>query len=318
MILFADSEIGAVILSDMVVMEYISGNLQQAERYFNFAKDLCKKLSHAGTIKMLLACVVWDYKTSSLEIAEKISQIVHKEPLWGSLANIIVGHALIASGRHQEGLQTVEAGVSATMAKFGNSIDVCLATPLLEAYIATHSIEKGVGVANHILKKSNEFNLESCLGKAELLRQKATLLMLKKFPDFVPESSMQRVTDSSIADLIAFGEQLNNNQNVMLGPQPLPVLNSFAHVPTTSTESANEDIELLLRSAINLAHTRGLCLVELNCAIDLVKYFVHCGDKTQAQETVQIVKDACSKIKGDPLCKEFQRAQQVVALVAEA
>jgi len=317
LLLFADSEVGAWILGDMSLMEYLVGNIEASQRYFDFAKALGKKISHRGTMNMLMGCTAWNLKTATLETAQKIRELTQKEHFWAPLGIITLGHALIAAGKHQEGVQTVEIGVSAMTAGLGNSADLCLAVPLLEAYVQTGAIEKGLRVANHILKRSNELNLDACMGKAEALRQKAVFLMMRQFADFVPESPLERMTEQSITDIVDLAEKLSiseTNTQIPIGPQP-PLVNSLATIPNAASESVNEDIEMILRSAINLAHSRGLCIVELNCAIDLTKYFVHTGDKQQALETVQTMRDVCSRIKADPSCIEFQRANNVALRV---
>lgn len=316
LLLVLDAEVGAWVLSEMSWVQYMSGNFEASERSFGFAKELVKRVHHTGTTHLMLAGLLWNFRGSvSVDTALKIDAIIHADFPWGPVGKAILGTALITNGQHNEGMDAIELAIKQMLGRKGDSTHLYIAPLILEAYIQTRSVDRGLSIANYILKKHSEYNIEGFLGKPELLRQKANLFILKKYPDFIPEPQTIKLADASIQDIVNLSEPEIHLDQVMPAYGPLEPPMGIQYQSTSEIE--NDDIEMMLRSAMNLAQTRGLYTIELRCAIDLTRFFLYLGDARQAVDAVQIVKSSCARMKGPADTRELQRAHYVISLVAD-
>src|SRR5690348_14467803 len=126
----------------MSLMEYMTGNFEAAERCYKHAKELMKKVGHRGTNHFMLASMAWNLMgTLTLPTAQKICAIIQGHACWANFGNVILGSALIASGRHKEGIDAIEGSVCRIFSNGGESVDPCVVPVLLESYIQTRSVD---------------------------------------------------------------------------------------------------------------------------------------------------------------------------------
>jgi len=316
-VLLLDGEVGAWILCDMSLMEYMTGNTDASERTWGFAKQLCKKVSHKGTTHMMLAALGWTLKgTVSVSTAAKIYSMLQKDYYWEPMALLLEGRALIAAGRHKEGLNEVEHAVSQLVERIGDSGDLLLVPSLLDAYVQTRSVEKGLWIANYLLNKCASLGLEGYLGKSELLRQKANLLIIQRHPDYIVDSQITSNIEPAIHELLVLADNQGGYQMTTVRPvNDTLVLHATTTMTNTQPENAYEDIEGVLQAAMHLAHSQGLYTVELWCAMDWLRFLLYGGQKLRARELVPVLKDIWARMKGSENTKEFQKLKVLISLV---
>eukprot|EP00027_Filamoeba_sp_ATCC50430_P012124 CAMPEP_0168572408 /NCGR_PEP_ID=MMETSP0413-20121227/17922_1 /TAXON_ID=136452 /ORGANISM="Filamoeba nolandi, Strain NC-AS-23-1" /LENGTH=289 /DNA_ID=CAMNT_0008605463 /DNA_START=407 /DNA_END=1273 /DNA_ORIENTATION=- len=284
------------------------------------ARDLCRKFSHRETSNLMLAALpfLWNYQQGRLPLhtAQKITAALQHDSLFAPMATLLLGQVLISNGQHEEGVRTMEAGICQLVERWGDSADLCMAPLLLEGYIQTRNVDKGLYTINYVLKKCTDLNIEGFLGKAELLRLKAKLLLMKKYPDYKPDVQVTNgqivMAESVVNEILEYPvsspedkfhnitSMHYNNETTRYRPticinfpgRSATIQPSLDSIPHTEITASNEEVEILLRSALNLSHTRGMYTIEVRCAIDLARFFLLCGDRTQVMEASQILKEA--------------------------
>lgn len=298
----------------MSLLAYMTGDLESSDRYYQHAKDLAKKLRHPGTNHFLLGQLSWNTRSAlSISTAKHIWAALSGSVGWELVGAVMLGSTMIAHGQISEGIDIIEYAMfqyfeSANMSTEISQFYYFPITTVLEAYIQARQVDKGLAMATDILNNLDVLEAETIFGKAEMMRQKANLLIMKQYPDFVPEMhKVMKEDPSAVQDMLS---------TCQIPLKPLKTVTNPAPPPQHQQHNVvSEDIEALLCSAINSAHVRGLYTIELRCAIDMVRYFLHIGSIKQAVDTVLIVKDCVSRMKGSEDAIELQKARYIISLV---
>mmetsp|Transcript_3217 Transcript_3217/g.4431 ORF Transcript_3217/g.4431 Transcript_3217/m.4431 type:complete len:222 (+) Transcript_3217:328-993(+) len=212
-------------------------------------------------------------------------------------------------------MELVERSVAQMLAMGKRNTSHLFAAPfVLGAFLRAGCVIKGLRFANYALNIFEQTQIESYPGKAEILRLKANLLILKQYPDFMPEPQVGgEDADRYAEELMAVYETLPKAPPYKPRSGPLPRL-TMLDTPVEDEENPS-DIESLFKLALELARSKDLVIVELRCSVDLLRYYMHIGNMEQAWNTVPIVKEVMSRMKGNPNKGELHRANFVISLV---
>mmetsp|Transcript_3218 Transcript_3218/g.4434 ORF Transcript_3218/g.4434 Transcript_3218/m.4434 type:complete len:602 (+) Transcript_3218:2-1807(+) len=310
-----DTDIGVLLFAGAIAVHYAQGNSLALEHtHHNLKKYLRKTSVDTKSLKLAFHMLRTNPGALSLPVAKKIHSMLEFS-CYDHIGKISLGIVMINNCDFKNGVELVERAIMQALATGKqNTTHLFLAPVVLEAYLRAGYVTKGLRFAHYALNVFEQTDTETYLGKAELLRLKANLLILKQCPDFMPEPQVGgEDADRYAEDLIAVYETLPKAPPYKPRSGPLPRL-TMLDTPVEDEENPS-DIESLFKLALELARSKDLVIVELRCSVDLLRYYMHIGNMEQAWNTVPIVKEVMSRMKGNPNKGELHRANFVISLV---